>query len=221
MRHVLWSVAIALIALAALSAAPADAQGANTVYRNFGQKGSPCPPNSTPVGPSVAECVCNAGFSAGADGCHRVAFAQASASAEAQAGAGEPLGEEELQGDRPVVWCDRLTASAGDLVSCELRGVEDVEEWAPGWSVGHAGRGDAGRPIGPTQQPDFTYQLGGAGSYSIQLRLEHQDHPGRFYRTRSWNIDAVGGSRISGWVRFAGAAAITAIAATAVCRKVC
>ena len=227
MKNLLRSAAIALAALFALSAVPADAQGANTVYRNFQEKGSPCPPNSTPIRPDVGECVCNAGFRAGDDDeCHRVAFAQASASASAEAQADAPaeeLGDDELPpGDRPVVWCDRTEARPGDRLNCQLRGVQDVHAWGPGWSGSYMGGGgrDPGRPIGPAQQPDFMFMVGDAGTYSIQLRLEHQDHPGRYYRPRSWNIEVRGRNRMS-WVRWAGIAAASAIGATIICRNAC
>ena len=226
MSNFLRSAAIAIAAILALSAVPADAQGANTVLRNFQQKGSPCPPNSTPIRPSVGECVCNAGFRAGDDDrCHRVAFAQASASATADAQAeapGEDLGDDELPpGDRPVVWCDRTEASPGDRLHCQLRGVLDVRAWGPGWSGSYmsGGGADAGRPVGPALQPDFMFMVGDPGAYSIQLRLEHADHPGRYYRPRSWNIEVRG--RSTNWVRWVGVAAASAIGATLICRNVC
>lgn len=226
MQNFLRLAMISLVVLFALSAVPADAQG-NTVYRMFHEKGSPCPPNSSPIRPDVGECVCNAGWRAGDDQrCHRTGFtqasAEASASAEAQAG-DEDLAEDELPpGNRPAAWCDRTDARPGDAVNCQMRGVADVEVWKIGWSGSYQGGGgrNPGRPIGPARQPDFQYLLGDAGAYLIQLRLQHDDHPGRYYQPRDWNIEVRGRNHMT-WVRWAGIAAASAIASTVICRKVC
>lgn len=227
MQNFLRLAMISLVVLFALSAVPADAQG-NTVYRMFHEKGSPCPPNSSPIRPDVGECVCNAGWRAGDDQrCHRTGFAQAAAEASAEASAeaqvGDERGDDELPaGNDPVIWCDRDDARPHDRVSCQLRGVQDVQAWSPGWSGSYMGGGgrDPGRPIGELGKPNFMYLLGDAGAYSINLRLQHEGHPSRYYRPRSWNVEVRGRSRMS-WVREVGIAAATAIAATAICRKVC